>query len=133
MVIDSSIFVAIFLAEETWELLIEEISKAPEKSISAFTYVETAVVIDKKLGEDGVSAFKHFIDEAKINIIEVTADIASEAFLAYRKFGKGNHKAGLNLGDVFSYATAKLTGNPLFFKGDDFALTDIAMIRADCI
>jgi ribonuclease VapC len=48
--------------------------------------------------------------------------IAREAF---RRFGKGRHKAGLNLGDCFSYALAKRTGEALLFKGNDFALTDI--------
>jgi ribonuclease VapC len=45
---------------------------------------------------------------------------------AYRDFGKGRHAAGLNFGDCFSYALARLTGQPLLFKGEDFALTDVA-------
>ena len=40
-------------------------------------------------------------------------------------FGKGNHPAGLNLGDCFAYALAEATREPLLFKGGDFALTDI--------
>jgi ribonuclease VapC len=32
---------------------------------------------------------------------------------------------GLNLGDCFAYALAKLTGEPLLFKGNDFKKTDI--------
>ena len=42
------------------------------------------------------------------------------------RFGKGRHPARLNLGDSFAYGLAKVTGEPLLFKGDDFALTDIA-------
>ena len=42
------------------------------------------------------------------------------------RFGKGRHPARLNLGDSFAYALAKVTGEPLLFKGGDFALTDIA-------
>jgi ribonuclease VapC len=34
--------------------------------------------------------------------------------------------AGLNYGDCFSYALAKDSGEPLLFKGDDFAKTDVA-------
>jgi len=31
----------------------------------------------------------------------------------------------LNFGDCFSYALARAMGEPLLFKGDDFAHTDI--------
>jgi ribonuclease VapC len=41
-------------------------------------------------------------------------------------YGSGNgHPAGLNFGDVFSYALAKVRGLPLLLKGADFAQTDI--------
>ena len=43
----------------------------------------------------------------------------------WRRFGKGNHPARLNFGDCFSYALALTTGEPLLFKGNDFAQTDI--------
>jgi uncharacterized protein with PIN domain len=39
---------------------------------------------------------------------------------------RGPHPAGLSIGEVFAYALAKATGEPLLFKGDDFARTDIA-------
>jgi ribonuclease VapC len=48
------------------------------------------------------------------------------AYVAYEKFGKGRHKAALNMGDCFAYACAKANGAKLLFKGGDFALTDIA-------
>lgn len=51
--------------------------------------------------------------------------IVDEAVLAWRRFGKGNHEAALNFGDTFSYALAKLTREPLLFKGQDFSATDI--------
>jgi len=50
-------------------------------------------------------------------------EIAREA---YRQYGRGNHPAGLNFGDCFAYALAKLTQEPLLFKGGDFAETDLA-------
>jgi ribonuclease VapC len=34
-------------------------------------------------------------------------------------------QAGLNFGDVFSYALAKVRGLPLLYRGDDFAQTDV--------
>lgn len=47
---------------------------------------------------------------------------------AWRRFGKGGHPAGLNLGDCFSCALAKASGTPLLYKGDDFAQTDVARV-----
>ena len=52
----------------------------------------------------------------------------SEARRAYRRFGKGRHAAALNFGDVFAYALARTSGEPLLFKGDDFAKTDISRV-----
>ena len=48
------------------------------------------------------------------------------ARMAIRPFGKGRHRAGLNLGDCFSYALAKSLATPLLHKGEDFILTDLA-------
>jgi ribonuclease VapC len=42
----------------------------------------------------------------------------------------GRHRATLNLGDRCSHALARLTGQPLLYKGDDFAQTDIVGICA---
>ena len=49
------------------------------------------------------------------------------AYAAFVAFGKGSgHPAGLNFGDVFSYALAKVRGLPLLYKGEEFSQTDIA-------
>jgi ribonuclease VapC len=64
--------------------------------------------------------------EAQIIIEPVTEAQARIAREAYRDFGKGSgHPARLNFGDCFAYALAKVTGEALLFKGDDFAHTDI--------
>jgi ribonuclease VapC len=55
----------------------------------------------------------------------VTVDHGELARQAFLDFGKGRHKASLNYGDCFSYALAKATSEPLLFKGNDFARTDI--------
>jgi hypothetical protein len=52
-----------------------------------------------------------------VAVDEVQAVLARDA---YRRFGRGRHKASLNLGDCFSYALATATGEPLLFKGVDF-------------
>ena len=71
--------------------------------------------------------FDDLIAASGIALEPVTPDQVRVARQAYRDFGKGKHPAGLNYGDCFSYALARLTGEPLLFKGEDFALTDVAV------
>jgi ribonuclease VapC len=60
----------------------------------------------------------------------VTEEQVRIARQAYVDYGRGNHPAGLNFGDCFAYALAKATGEPLLFKGEDFARTDIRPYRS---
>ncbi len=69
--------------------------------------------------------FDDFFRTSRIAIESVTARQAEIARQAYRDFGKGRHKAGLNLGDCFAYALAKDLDEPLLFKGEDFRRTDV--------
>ncbi len=64
-----------------------------------------------------------------VEIVAVTPAHAEITIEAFRRFGRGRHKAGLNMGDCFSYALAKAPDVPLLFKGDDFAWTDIRVAR----
>jgi ribonuclease VapC len=55
----------------------------------------------------------------------VTVEQAYLARQAFHDFGKGRRPARLNFSDCFAYALAKITGEPLLFKGEDFKKTDI--------
>jgi ribonuclease VapC len=56
----------------------------------------------------------------------VTVEQAIIGREAYRTYGQGSrHHARLNFGDCFAYALSKATGEPLLFKGEDFAATDV--------
>ena len=84
------------------------------------------VIIDASRDPIASRRFDDLIKEAQIIIEPVTEREARIARDAYRDFGKGSsHPAKLNFGDCFAYALAKFTGEPLLFKGDDFAHTDI--------
>jgi ribonuclease VapC len=61
----------------------------------------------------------------RIKTVELTMDDAVAAREAYFRYGRGYHRAGLNLADCFAYALAKSRNEALLFKGDDFAKTDI--------
>lgn len=45
---------------------------------------------------------------------------------AYEAYGKGRHRAKLNMGDCFAYACAKTNGARLLYVGNDFTHTDLA-------
>ena len=79
-------------------------------------------------GRGGVAAgdeLDAFLETTGIEMAPVTVEHLAAARRAWRRFGKGNHPAGLNFGDCLAYALAETTGEPLLFKGDDFAQTDV--------
>jgi ribonuclease VapC len=59
------------------------------------------------------------------NVAETHTVTSGHALAAYLAYGKGVHRAGLNMGDCFAYALAKQLGAPLLYKGDDFPFTDV--------
>lgn len=125
MIVDTSAIIAILRDEEEATAMAQAMERAGICRVSAVSYVEAAVVIDGSLDPIASRRFDDFLGEAEIVIEAVSAKQARIAREAYRDFGKGRHRAGLNFGDCFSYALAKATGEPLLFKGDDFRHTDI--------
>ena len=125
MVIDTSAIVAIALDEPEALSFEERIADDPVRVISAATLLETAMVIETRLGAGGGGELDLWLHKAGVEIVAIDAELADVARRAWRRFGKGRHPAGLNFGDCFSYALASLTQEPLLFKGADFAETDI--------
>ncbi len=128
MVIDTSALVAILFDEPERRSFNEAIEAAADRSMSAATFVETSIVVEGRRGADGVRLLDQLIDRSDIEIVSVDDRQARTARLAWARFGKGRHKAALNYGDCFSYALAKERGQPLLFKGEDFAKTDVAKV-----
>jgi ribonuclease VapC len=125
VILDSSAIIAILRNEPEAAAMSEAIVRAGGCSTSAVNYVEAAVVIDGGRSFISSRRFDDFFREADITVESVTPEQARIAREAYRDFGKGRHRAGLNLGDCFAYALAKEKGETLLFKGDDFCHTDI--------
>jgi ribonuclease VapC len=127
VIIDSSALIAVLRDEPEARSFAEAIGTAALRRISATTYVEVGAVIDA--GRDPVASrlFDELLQTAGVVVEPVTVEQARIAREAYRDFGKvSGHRAGLNFGDCFAYALAKVTGEPLLFKGDDFVHTDVA-------
>jgi ribonuclease VapC len=128
MVLDTSALVALLLDEPEAEDFRAAVEEDTMRLVSAATLLETALVIEARKGEPGGRELDTLIDKAEVVVVPVDAEHVSEARRAYRLFGKGRHAAGLNFGDLFAYALARTAGEPLLFKGDDFAKTDIRRV-----
>ena len=130
MVIDTSALVAMLTDEPDAELFEARVADDPVRTMSTASYLETAIVIESRFGESGGRELDLWLHRASVSLVAVDADQAEVARAAYRRYGKGRHRAGLNYGDCFSYALAKVSGQPLLFKGDDFGHTGI-VVAAD--
>lgn len=125
MVVDSSVLVAILFDEPEAKGFVQAIAEADRRLMSAASLLEAAIVVDNQICPAAGRQLDAFVEDAQIEIEPVTERQVKIARQAYLDFGKGNHPAKLNFGDCFAYALAKATGEPLLFKGDDFAQTDI--------
>jgi ribonuclease VapC len=129
MIIDTSAIIAILRDEPEAAFCAQAIADASSRHVSAVNYVEAAVVIDASGDPIANRRVDEFFKIAQISIEPVTAADAQIAREAYRDFGKGSgHPAKLNFGDCFSYALARSRREPLLFKGNDFAHTDVTAI-----
>ncbi len=133
MILDTSAVVAMLFDEPDAEDLRRRLAAAPRRLISAGTLLEASMVIEAKRGEAAGRELDLFLHRAKVEIVPFDDEQADSARAGWRRYGKGRHRAGLNFGDLFSYALARSTGEELLYKGDDFALTDlVAPPGGDC-
>ena len=123
MIVDTSALIAILRKEEGYQSFIETLLKTDRVPISAATLLESRMVANRDNGLSELAELLVILDAEIIAVDQAQADLAFQGFLRY---GKGQHPAGLNIGDCFSYALAKAHDEPLLFKGDDFSRTDIA-------
>jgi len=129
MIVDTSAIIAILFGEEDAQVYAYAIAEADSCRVSAANFVETALVAEAQNNKDGGRQLDAFMRRAGISIEPVTEEQAHIARQAFIDFGKGRHSAGLNFGDCFSYALSKAMGEPLLFKGRDFAKTDVNTAR----
>jgi ribonuclease VapC len=130
MVLDTSALLAILLDEPDRRAMIDAIERHPVRSMSVATFVECSLVLESRFGPEAARDLDLFVARAEVTLVPVDIDQAHVARAAYRCFGKGRHAAGLNFGDCFAYALSRTLGEPLLFKGDDFALTDVDRANA---
>jgi ribonuclease VapC len=129
LVVNTSAAVAVILGEPGSDELAARLEDALARVMPAAIRVELGIVIEARLWPAGQDVVDRFLRDAKIDVVPVDADLAARAMSGWRRYGKGRHRAGLNFGDCFSYALAERTGYPLLCMGDDFAATDITVVR----
>ncbi|MXY46419.1 MAG: type II toxin-antitoxin system VapC family toxin [Chloroflexi bacterium] len=125
MIVDTSALLAVLFDEPDAMLYARTIAEAPNCRMSVANFMEAAFVVESRAGVAGGHELDLFLEAAAIDLEPVTVEQARAARRAWRRFGKGNHRAGMNFGDCFAYALSEITGEPLLYKGADFALTDV--------
>jgi ribonuclease VapC len=125
MVVDSSAWVAVVLREPERLEFLRKLAKAPAINVSAVILMEASTVLLARGGQVPVDMLDGLLLRLRARIVTVDRTQAILARQAYGRYGRGFHKAALNLGDSFSYALAEHLGEPLLFKGNDFSQTDV--------
>lgn len=128
--LDASVIVAQILLEEDAERLTEKTIAAINPVTSAIALYESAAAIARAHEKDIESAtavVTTFLGSVSCSFVVIDEAVGREALTAFTRFGKGRHRADLNMGDCFAYACAKTHNLPLLCKGDDFIHTDIAI------
>jgi ribonuclease VapC len=125
LAVDTSAVLAVLLREPGAEAVLERLCQAVQPAVAAPSRTGILLVALVKLGEIGQERAREFLDQQAFLSVTWDGELADQAALAFARYGKGRHKAALNLGDCFAYALASERGQPLLFKGEDFAATDI--------
>jgi ribonuclease VapC len=127
MVVDSSAIIAIVFGEPERLRIIQAILAAPARLMSVVNWLEVMIVVEARFGREAADEARLILEELEVRPLPMDADQLHESVDAWRRYGKGRHPAGLNMGDCCAYAAAVACSHDLMFKGGDFARTDIAV------
>jgi ribonuclease VapC len=126
IVIDSSALIALVLDEAEWTAILQDIERAERVLISTPTVLEARLVVQYRRGQRAVVLSDDLLQLPLFEWVAAGDEETQVAYAAFVAFGEGSgHPAGLNCGDLFSYALAKVRGVPLLYTGDDFGRTDL--------
>lgn len=128
MTVDTSAVIAILFDEPERLEFNTRIAEAERKLISTVSVLEATFVLESR-NPDNTPDLDLYLHRSGIEVIPFDHDQLAFARVAFRRYGKGRHKASLNFGDCASYALAQWSGEPLLFKGNDFSATDVPSVR----
>jgi ribonuclease VapC len=129
VIVDSSAVISIMLREVGHEAVLDSLETASTAGIGAPSLVETGIVLVARLGIVGKTLLARFCDEAGLTVVPFGAEHWPLAVDAYIRYGKGRHPTALNFGDCLTYAVCRQADQPLLCIGDDFARTDLDLVR----
>jgi ribonuclease VapC len=127
LVVDTSALIAAAFAEPQRDAVLAALSEADAVRMSAACVLEGSIVALARLGPQGQAEFALLLDAFGVEVVSLTAELATLATEAWERWGKGRHPAGLNIVDCCSYALAIRDGAPLLAIGGDFARTDVPL------
>lgn len=127
MILDTSAIVAILFREPGCDELVEKLASASSPAVGVPTLTEAAILVSARIKRDARTLIARFLMEGSIATVPFGDDHYGVAVEAWLRYGKGRHRAALNFGDCMSYATAKLSEQPLLCTGDDFSCTDLRL------
>ena len=125
MILDTSALVAILFEEPEAVTFATLILQAEVCRLSVANHLELSMVLERQAKPEAARQAEAFLRAASVILEPVTLHQGVLARQAYYDYGRGRHRAQLNFGDCFAYALAKEKGEPLLFKGNDFARTDV--------
>ena len=128
IVVDTSAAMAILVDEPAGSALAAVLTAEDDAVMSAASLVELGMVLEGRIGAVAGQKIDQFVRDMGIEIVPVDRPGAERSLEGWRRFGKGRHPAGLNLGDCFTYGLAATLGHPILCTGDDFARTDVAVV-----
>lgn len=85
MVIDSSALIALLLSEAETVGFATAIAAASNRTVSAPTYVETAIVMVARSGPKAQEKLNRLLAELSIEVVPFTRDQADLAVIAYKQ------------------------------------------------
>lgn len=128
MVVDTSALMSIMMREPSRPWFLEQLNQSGLRAMSAPTALEFRIVLQARR-PDLTEMGHRVLRDGRIDVVDFTADLAERGLQAWQRFGKGRHRAALNFGDCCTYALAEETGLPILCLGDDFAQTDLPVLR----
>jgi ribonuclease VapC len=128
VVVDTSAMVAVLTQEPGHEWMSAQLGAAAERVITAPTALELGIVLEAR-SPAAVGIARRALRDARIRVLSFDEELAERAQEAWRRFGRGRHPAALNFGDCCTYALAEQTGYAILCVGDDFARTDLPVLR----
>lgn len=128
VVVDTSTMVAILVGEPGRTWLADQLVSASERVIAAPIALELGLVLEAR-APTSTGIARRALRDSRISVTSFDEHLADRALDAWRRFGKGRHPAALNFGDCCTYAVAEETGYAILCVGDDFARTDLPVLR----